>query len=417
MNSMEEKVLNAIDVDGMLSFLCKLIAIPSLDGSEGEVHIQEVVARRMRESGMDVDMWDIDFDELRQHPAFCVEVERPRGLGVVGAIGSGKGPTLILNGHTDVVPADDPANWHYPPWEGTIAYGSVYGRGAVDMKGGLCSALFAAKALREANAPLRGRLLVEAVIGEEDGGCGTLASILHGYRGDAAIITEPTEMVVVPSQAGALNFRITVPGRSAHGAMRTEGVSAIEKFIFIHQALMELEKERNRNVKDALMACYPLPYAINIGNVHGGNWASSAPESVVFEGRFGVAVDEEVSAARRVLENTLARAASQDPWLQLNPPRLEWWGGQFSPGRIATDHPVVTTVSTAFAEVHGSQAAIQGVPYGADMRLLVNNGQTPTILFGPGDVRQSHRPDEFVPVEDMVTVARTLALTALRFLQ
>jgi len=417
MNNIEEKALNAIDVDGMLSFLCKMIAVPSLDGSEGEVRVQELVARAMRDYGMEVDLWDIDFEELRHHPAFCVEVERPRGLGLVGSIGNGNGPTLIFNGHADVVPADDPANWRYPPWEGTIANGKVYGRGAVDMKGGLCCAIFAAKALREAGIPLHGRLLVESVIGEEDGGCGTLATIVRGYRGDAAIITEPSELVLVPCHAGALNFRVTVPGKSAHGSMRAEGVSAIEKFIIIHQALMQLEAERNHNVQDPMMAVYPLPYALNIGNVHGGNWASNAPESLVFEGRFGVAVGEDVVAARQVFENTIARTASQDAWMQQHPPRVEGWGGQFSPGSTPVDHPIIGTLNAAYEEICGTPLELRGAPYGADLRLLVNNGQTPTVIFGPGDVRQSHRPDEFVPVEDMVRVTRTLVLTALRFLQ
>ena len=63
----------------------------------------------------------------------------------------------------------------------------------------------------------------------------------------------------------------------------------------------------------------------------------------------------------------------------------------------------------------GSPARVQGMTYGADMRLLVNEGQIPTVLFGPGDVRNAHKPNEFVPVQELVTAVRTLALTALRF--
>jgi acetylornithine deacetylase len=72
-------------------------------------------------------------------------------------------------------------------------------------------------------------------------------------------------------------------------------------------------------------------------------------------------------------------------------------------------------VSGAFGAIAGSAARLEGMTYGADMRLLVNVGHTPTVMFGPGDVRVSHRPDEYVPVADLVTVARTLALTAVRF--
>jgi acetylornithine deacetylase len=412
----EQKALNAIDMDGMLAFLGKLISFPSLDGSEAEVQIQETVAGWMRENGMQVDKWNLDFDALRSHPAYNVEVDRERGLGVVGSMGKEATPSLIFNGHVDVVPADDPANWQYSPWEGTLVGGKVFGRGAVDMKGGLCCALFAAKAIRDSGVGLKGRLIIESVIGEEDGGVGTLACITRGYKADAAVILEPTRMIIAPSQAGALNFRITIPGMSAHGSMRTEGVSAIEKFILIHQALLDFEKQRNSQAHNPLFSKYPLPYAINIGNLHAGNWASSVPESLVCEGRFGVAVTEDVTSARLAFEEVVSQTAQADPWLSAHPPRVEWWGGQFTPAVISPQHVIVKMLRTAFQDVTQNPASIQGVPYGADMRLLVNHAETPTVLFGPGDVRSAHRPNEFIPISEMMTATRVLILTALRML-
>ena len=134
MQEIEQRVLDAIDMDGMLAYLCELVAVRSLSGQETPA--QEHVAAQMARIGLDVDVWELDFDALSQHPAYCVEVDRAHGLGVVGTMGEGNGRSLILNGHVDVVPAGDLANWHYPPWEGTIANGRVYGRGALDMKGG-----------------------------------------------------------------------------------------------------------------------------------------------------------------------------------------------------------------------------------------------------------------------------------------
>jgi acetylornithine deacetylase len=414
-NETEKRVLDAIDVDGMLACLCELVAIPSLGGEETPA--QEHVAAQMEACGLDVDVWALDFAELARHPAYCVEVERERGLGVVGTLGNGAhgGRSLILNGHVDVVPAGDVANWHYPPWQGTIAQGRVYGRGALDMKGGLCCALFAAKALRDAGVRLKGKLLIESVIGEEDGGVGTLAAVLRGYRADGAIVVEPTDMVVAPAQAGALNFRVTVPGLAAHGALRREGVSAIEKFIPLYQALMALERRRNQGVRTSLYADYELPYAICVGTIQAGNWASTVAERLTFAGRYGVAVDEDLAAARQELEEAVAQAAPDDPWLTDHPPTVEWWGGQFAPASIPVNAPIVKAVVDAATDVTGSAPPVAGVPYGADMRLLVNEGQTPTVLFGPGDVRHAHQPDEFVPVDELVATVKTLALVALRF--
>lgn len=416
MNETERRVLDAIDADALLALLDELVAIRSLDGEPGELAAQEHVAAWMREGGLAVDVWELDFDSLRRHPAFSWEVERSRGLGVVGVLGEGRGGrSLIFNGHTDVVPAGDEANWRYPPWAASVADGRVYGRGSVDMKGGLCCALLAARAIRDAGVRLRGRLIVESVSGEEDGGLGTLATILRGYTADGAVIVEPTELAVAPAQAGALNFRLTIPGRSAHGCVREEGVSAIEKFIPVHAALLELERERNAAARDPLYARYALPYALCIGKVAAGTWASSVAESLLAEGRYGLAVGEDIPAAQRQLEAAVARAAQADPWLREHPPVVEWWGGRFEPAGTPLGDPIVTTVAEAFGAATGGAARLEGMTYGADMRLLVNVGKTPTVMFGPGDVRQSHRPDEFVPIADLVAVTRTLALAALRF--
>jgi acetylornithine deacetylase len=414
MNEVEERVLQTIDVDGMLAYLCDLIAVPSLVGDETAG--QEHVAAQMERNGLEVNVWELDFDKLSQHPAFSIEEERERGLGVVGGMGEDAGGrSLILNGHVDVVPAGDEELWHYPPWQGTVAEGNVYGRGAVDMKGGLCCILFAAKALRDAGVRLKGRLMVESVIGEEDGGVGTLAAVLRGYTADGAIVAEPTETAVAPAQAGAFNFRVTIPGKAAHGCMREEGVSPIEKFIPVHEALMDLERKRNERQQDPLYARYRLPNALCIGHLRAGTWASSVAESLVFEGRYGIAVDEDQEAARRALEAAVAEVAQADPWLQDHPPVVEWWGGQFYPARTATEHPLVQTIVGAFGDIAGGEPNLEGMTYGADMGLLVNVGHTPTVLFGPGDVRVSHRPDEYVPVQELETAVRTLALTALRF--
>ena len=414
MNSLEKQVVDAIDFEGLLGFLDRLIAIPSCDGRETAA--QEAVAAHMEACGLQVDTWELDFDELQEHPACFQEVHREHGLGVVGSLGRpGTGPDLILNGHVDVVPAGDPANWTYPPWRSSLTSNRMYGRGSVDMKGGLGCGIYAAKALIDAGVELNGRLLVESVIGEEDGGVGTLATLLRGYRADAAIIMEPTRLAVIPAQAGALNFRLTVNGLSAHGCVRDEGVSAIEKFQPLFDGLRALEQDRNSRTSAPLFAGYALPYPISIGTLSAGDWASTVPERLVCEGRYGIRLGEDLGAAREELEENLARVASRDPWLADHPPQVEGWGGQFAPAETPLDHPILEGVSEAMLELTGKRPPVEGVPYGADMRLLVNEGGIPTILFGPGDVRQSHRPDEFVPLDDLLLTTRTLALTVLRY--
>lgn len=419
LNRDERKVLAAIDADGLVETLCELIAIPSEGGFETPA--QHRVAALMEAFGMEVDVWDIDFEALRKQPAWTVEIERDHGLGVVGTLGNGGGPTLILNGHIDVVPGGEPERWRYPPWQGTVAGRRVYGRGSADMKGGLCCALFAARAIRDAGIELPGRLMIQSVIGEEDGGAGTLAAVERGYcrsgrfGGDAAIIMEPTELMVAPAQAGAFGFRITVPGLAAHGALREEGVDPIEKFVPIYTAMREFESRRNRTVNDPMFAAYEIPFALCVGKLQCGIWASTVAEALVCEGRLGVGADEDSQHVREAFEKTVREAAASDAWLNAHPPTVEWTGAQFEPAAIDAGHRIVTTLSASFGDATGSDAIVRGMPYGADMRLLVHQGGTPTVLFGPGDVRHAHAPDEFVVIDELVSATRTLALTALRF--
>jgi acetylornithine deacetylase len=123
----EQRVLDAIDVDGMLEYLCELLSIPSTGGEENAA--QENVAAKLEGLGLEVEFWEVDFATIRDHPSFSMAIEREEGLGVVGVTGGcGEGRSLILNGHIDVVSAGDESNWSHAPWKGTIADGRVYGR-------------------------------------------------------------------------------------------------------------------------------------------------------------------------------------------------------------------------------------------------------------------------------------------------
>lgn len=411
----ERAVLEAVDPSRVTARLRELVRVESLGGRERPA--QERVAGWLESDGLEVDRWEIDLESVAAHPAYSAEVERDSALGVVGVLeGVGGGRTLVLNGHVDVVPVGDPDTWTVPPFGGEVRDGRVYGRGAVDMKGGLVATVEALRAVRRSGVRLRGRALLQSVVGEEDGGVGTLASVLRGHRGDGGVVLEPTRLSVVTAQAGALNFRLTVPGRGAHGALRTEGVSAVEKFELLHRALRSLERERTeRFADDPRFAEHSVPYPICVGRVEAGTWASSVPDRLVAEGRFGVAVGERLEDARAELETAVRRAADADPWLRSHPPRVEWWGGRFEPAEVPSDHPLVRELRSAHRAVTDRDPSLRGVPYGADMRLLVNPGETPAVLYGPGDVRRAHGPDEWIAVEEVVRAARVLALLALRF--
>lgn len=411
-----EAVRAAIDAPRLVELTSQLVAVPTLSGDE--LPGQDLAARLFAEAGLRVETFDADLTRLQQHPAYSAEVERDRIMGVFGHLGAGAtradgGGHLLIDGHIDVVPAGDPDDWRSPPFAPEVRDGRLYGRGACDMKGGLAAAIHAVEAIQAAGIQLAGTCTLSSVMGEEDGGSGTLASLLTGIRPDACVIPEPTELAVVPAVAGALSWRITIRGRAAHGCLREEGVSAIELFPPVQQAVLALEEARNRGASDGLFSWLERPFAICGGRIAGGDWPSSEADWLTWEGRYGVAPGEDLDEARAAFEAAVATAADAHPWLAAHPPTVTWWGGQFLPGATDLDDPIVTAVVDAVRDVD-RDPDVRGMPYGCDLGLTLGVGGIPTVVFGPGDIRDAHAVDESVPVAELVTAATVLAGTILR---
>ena len=422
LTDIERSALAALDEQKLIDALRDLLRIPGVTGQEAAA--QRWLGRHMSQLGLDVDLWTIDVAELQKHPSFPgMEVDRSKheAIGLVGLWQGTAGAhtstskRLVFNGPIDVVPEGDPANWQHDPWGAELVDGRIYGRGACDMKGGLMAALYAIKAIMDTGMPIDGSLMIQSVIGEEDGGIGTFASLLRGHTGDAAIICEPTHLNLIPAQAGALTFMVRVRGKSAHASVRLEGVSAVEKYLDIHKSLIQLEKMRNSDIKHQLLGKLALPYPLNIGRVQAGNWSSSVPEELTFEGRIGVAMGEDSAAVRCQFEQTLKNLAEADPWLRNHPMEIAWSGGQFDPGEIPMDHYLVKLCQQCMLDLIGHESEIEGAPYGSDLRLFVNLGGMPALLFGPGDVNVAHTPDEYVDVQEVILAARAYILAAIRY--
>ena len=393
--------------------LQELVRIPSVTGDEGAV--QEVVERAFLERGLEVDRWEAEYEETAPYRDHVGEQEsyegRPNLVGV--RRGRSGGRSLLLNAHVDTVAGGDPSLWthgYHDPFSGEVEGDLLYGRGSCDMKGGLVTYLTALDVLADLGVELRGDVRVAATVGEENGGLGALSTVLRGHRADAALISEPTRLALVPAQGGSLVFRLTVPGRSAHAAVRDEGVSALEKFVPIFEDLMQLERERNATLSHPLYDRIENKVPINVGVVRAGNWASTVPESLVAEGRAGLIPGEEIEAFRDLVAARVRSVAAGDPWLKENPPRLEWFGGQFAPAEVPPDAPICEAVKRAHERTTGAEPAVEGVPYGADMRLFIRFGGMPCVMYGAGDVNVAHAPDEHISITDLTSATMTIAL-------
>ena len=411
-------VLSAVDaqLENAIELLGHLVAIPSMGGTEAEAEIQHVLAEILHSDGFDVDLWSMDLDELTNRRDFPgMEVERREAFGLLATL-PGHAPelglSLLVDGHVDVVPPGDLSAWTSDPFslrrDERNGVDTLFGRGTCDMKGGLVASIMAARALQTVGVKLAGDLLIAPVVGEEDGGLGTYELMRRGIEADACVIPEPTDLDIIPANGGALTFRLHVPGQAIHASRRTEGVSAISKFTSILPALEALESRRNADV-DPLMSRWPIAYPLSIGTVHAGDWASTVPDLLIAEGRFGVALGENPFSARAELEAAIEDINANDEFLSRNPIKVEWWGGQFQSGRSENDYLIDLTRRAHFAAAPDRRhQQVYGAPYGSDLRFI--SPTMPVLQYGPGDASAAHAPDEFIEVESLLTSMRTLAL-------
>jgi acetylornithine deacetylase len=401
-----------------IDLLRDLVRTPSITGNE--TLAQTRLVRWLTEMGLEVDVWAPKRSEVEKHPAFSDDGTTLGDRPVVVARWRGTEPagrSIILNGHMDVVPTGDDRAWTGGPWSGDVREGCLWGRGSCDMKGGLAAGITAVAALQHLGVRPRGDVLIESVIGEESGGVGTLATLLRGYRADAAIILEPTRLAACPIGSGALSFRLHVHGRAAHGAMRTEGVSAIEKFYPVMDAIRKLEKQRHSTFRHPFYPPGELAAPISVGKIEAGDWPSTVPETLIAEGRYGVFPGENVFLARSQFETAVARTSAADSWLSEHPVEVEWFEGQFEPGETPSNAPIIQELALAHHAACGRDAKLHGVPYGSDLRLFTNHGGMHAVLYGPGDVRIAHSLNEFVPLDEVRMTSKVVARTIATFCQ
>ena len=186
----------------------------------GEGAVSRALAAHMKTAGLEVDVFGVV-------PGRENAIGVRRGAGPAARPRIGAGRSLLFNGHVDVVPPGPAHEWtDGDPWSGRVANGRIYGRGATDMKAGLVAQVFAARAIHEAQVPLAGDLVLQAVVGEEmmEHRFGTTACIERGPRADAAVVGEATSppgpLAVAPVTPGVLWCTIRVEGRATHASMR-----------------------------------------------------------------------------------------------------------------------------------------------------------------------------------------------------
>jgi acetylornithine deacetylase len=323
--------------------------------------------------------------------------------------GEGGGRSLLLNGHTDVIPVGE--GWNDDPWSATIRDGRIYGRGSADMKSGVASHIMAVELIKAAGLKLKGDVLINVVVDEEVSGHGTLDTVIRGYRADAGISGETSDLAVQPACIGRIWFEIAIAGKPAGIQKRYEGVSGIDLGHKIVQAVQELEDRRVATVSHPLYpnALDSLPCMI--GAFAAGNYPSAFPDSCLLKGSIGTVPGEDHEGVKQSLVDQVARAAAADPWMKDHPPVVRFVGYDAEASEIPRDHSIVQTVVNSFREVVGREPEISGRQGAADTRFLNQYADTPTVIFGPGSTAVMHATDEYVAIDDYITAIKVVALS------
>lgn len=343
----------------------EFVSFPSYSGKEREV--QEWVRDRFSDLGFEVYEWEPDADVLAAHPSFppieTLELDdRPSIAGVLELGDPDAGPTVVLNGHADVVPVTE-ADWTSDPFEARWKDGDLYGRGALDMKSGLVASVFAARSVADRIDNLDGRIVVESVVGEEEGGIGAATAAANNpypFKRDAMLIAEPSDLGITVAAEGSLMKQLTVFGKSAHAAKTWEGESVLPHFERIRRAFVDLEGERAERVTHPLFADFDNPWPVNFGTVNAGNWASSVPAELTSEIRIGIAPQETIDEVESEYQQCLDEIVKEDEWLRDHPPEFERFSVQFEGSEIAREEPIVQALAGTARENGIKNPAYEG---------------------------------------------------------
>ena len=331
---------------------------------------------------------------------FRVELQdtAPGRPNVLARIGDPSGGTLMFNGHLDVVGTEGMV---HPPFAAEERDGRLYGRGSADMKGGV--AAMCAAAVRAFDAGLRSEILIAAVTDEEWASLGTHALVAAGIGADAAIVTEPTRLAIMPAHRGFAWAEVTIHGRAAHGSRWDVGIDAIR-----HAGLLLAELDRIETT-ELPRRQHPLlgRPSLHASTITGGTGNSTYPDRCVLGVERRTIPGETGDDFVLELEGACARVREAKPEFRADV-RLSLAA---PPSDVQPGAPVVQMLAAALRDA-SAPVRIEGMSAWTDVAIL-NAAGIPAICFGPGDIALAHAAEEWVPLEEIDIATEVLTRLAL----
>jgi succinyl-diaminopimelate desuccinylase len=412
LSPLEQRVVDCIDDDLLISWVCNLTRIPSVwkpETGEGEEAAARWVEARCREIGLETHFETV----VPRRPNVVAWLrQRPQT-----ADGGPQSVVLMFEGHTDVVTEGDPAAWTDPPFSATMRDGRIYGRGANDMKAGLCCALMALRALKASGVTLGGDIVLGAVCDEEGQMLGIKHFVERGWADTvtAAIVCEPEENHLCIAQKGVMWIRILIHGVMAHGAMPLTGVNAVYPLARFLDGVHALEeREIVAHGRHEFLGQPSITPTIVMSPPRGAgepqNNVMPGAAECVLDFRLIPGQDPERLAAQT--EALLKAAVAVDARLGYTLEVLE----VRHPTHTARDEPIVAALGSAYTALTGREPIYGGVPGSTDGTILNARKGIPIVTCGPGDIHIPHHIDEWVSLDEIKLAARMYVLAAVRYL-
>lgn len=379
-----------VDFAATTKLLRNLIRIPSvnpaIEGGSGESAVASYIAD-----------W---FRKTHHFRVYEQKVSKNR-FNVVAVLGGGEGKSLMLNGHMDTVGT---SNMTVRPYKPFVEGGRMHGRGACDMKGSLASMMSAMAAIANSKQRLKSDVVFAGVVDEEYHSIGT-STLIKRFKTDAAIVGEPTQMDVAVAHKGYAWIEAETVGKRAHGSVPEQGVDAIEEMGKILSELRSLRSQYRLKVHPLL----GTP-KIHTSTIVGGSEWSSVPANCKVQLERRLLPGEDAQSGVNEIRNVVNRLSKHDKKMHANI-RLIYSANAMEVSARAAHTQILRKSIRHF----GGRGNVIGVPYWTDAAILVNKARIPTCVFGPGDIRVAHAPDEYVNIRDVANAARIYSNTVLEY--
>ncbi|QGX94241.1 M20 family peptidase [Haloplanus rallus] len=370
--------------DRLERIVSELVARESENPPGNEAAVAEFVHEWFADRGIDADL------VTRPDP------DRPQ---VAARVGDGE-PTVVLNGHIDVVPAGDRSKWTHDPYGAAVVDGTLYGRGSADMKTGVALGMLATADFASAfdGGKVDGSVVFHAAMGEETAEPGTKTLLESGYDGDYGVVLEPTGMRTATSEKGLAWYEITVAGDPSHASRPDQGDNAIANARPVLDALDAYDTRVRERRHDLLGPAYATTTCLETG----------VKENVV-PGSATITVDRRLLPSEDVTDIDAEVDALLDDVESEHGVRTDWERTRtYEPAEIPVDNPLASVFREQSAEIAGVPDDPWGIEASTDVRNFVNDAGTPAITWGPGDLDQAHTVDECIDLAHATTALDVL---------